>query len=150
MSTIVSKLDDDLVRIQGNLLRGLYSSLEDAQNKVNAVVAKDGTFSFSVKAKKASWVWQKEAIDSIIADLEAWQRRFDPSWFLLMKIATPLFGNEHSNAKEGTIELQKPVTSPNNPLALTTGLPDIVPPELSSFKSMCLSELPNEMARYAL
>ncbi|KAF7523494.1 hypothetical protein G7054_g11769 [Neopestalotiopsis clavispora] len=144
MSTIVSDLDDNLVRIQCNLLRELCTSLEDAQNKVNAVVEKDSTFSSGFRVKKASWIWKKKALDTIIADLEAWQRRFDPSWIFLMKSVAPLFGNERSNAKKGPIELRRRFTSPINPLALTPGFQDAVPPELSKFKLMCLSALPNE------
>ena len=36
----------------------------------------------------------KESLDEAIEDLAAWQRIFDPSWFLILKISSPLIDQE--------------------------------------------------------
>jgi serine/threonine protein kinase len=37
--------------------------------------------------KKAKYAFKKESLEKIIDDLETWQRRFDPSWMLIMRVA---------------------------------------------------------------
>lgn len=40
--------------------------------------------------KKVNYAFKKESMESIRDDLESWQRRFDPSWMLTMRIADSL------------------------------------------------------------
>jgi hypothetical protein len=41
-------------------------------------------------ARRGKYAVVKESLDAVIKDLEEWQRRFDPSWFLIMLIANPV------------------------------------------------------------
>jgi hypothetical protein len=82
-------------------------------------------------------VWKKETLDGIIDDLEKWQRRFDPSWFLRMKIASPVIDEELTRAKKdqssvtapvpgGTRRLRGSAASVKFPLTAARGLRDVV------------------------
>lgn len=87
---------------------------------------KPGFLLFGARAKKAAYVWKKEALDGIIADMEEWQSRFDPSWFLIMTVANPMIDNElrRARANAGMIE-QSPGGPPyaeTNPLGVAFGL----------------------------
>jgi hypothetical protein len=44
--------------------------------------------------KKVKYAFQKESLESIRDDLESWQRRFDPSWMLIMRIADSLIDEQ--------------------------------------------------------
>ncbi|ETS78915.1 hypothetical protein PFICI_08768 [Pestalotiopsis fici W106-1] len=149
MLHIESAIDDELLRILDGLLGQLCISLTDAKNKLETVTKREslsrpGFLSFRSKAKNASWVWKKEAIDDIIAELEAWQRRFDPSWFLLMRITSPTIDSELLSARKKGLGLEGSVIASNNPLALAAGLRNVLSPDLSKFKSLFLPESPME------
>ncbi|KAH7031486.1 uncharacterized protein B0I36DRAFT_363172 [Microdochium trichocladiopsis] len=148
MRRVSAIIEDDLRRLFGDLMRQLATCLREASAQLNSVIqrgedAKPGFLVFGGRAKKAAYVWKKEALDGIIADMEEWQSRFDPSWFLIMTIASPTIDNElrRARASAGMIE-RAPGGAPsaaNNPLALASGLrttlsSDAKPPSfLSSF-----------------
>jgi hypothetical protein len=44
--------------------------------------------------RHGKYVIQRTALNAVILDLEDWQRRFDPSWFLIMRIADPVIDRE--------------------------------------------------------
>ena len=58
-----------------------------------------GFFGFGRGIRKGKYVLIKEALDDTIRDLEDWQRRFDPSWFLIMRMATPVIDQQLREAK---------------------------------------------------
>jgi hypothetical protein len=86
--------------------------LETLESKLSKVLRKLVTFgaksandqAFSLKpptrrlsdqvVKRFKFVILKESLDSAIQDLELWRRLFDPSWFLLIKAASPALMNE--------------------------------------------------------
>ena len=49
--------------------------------------------------KKWKYVQLKQGLDEAIEDLGAWQKMFDPSWFLIMKVSNSLIDQELSGPK---------------------------------------------------
>ena len=92
MQTIWASLDEEhqeLQKLQGRIMQRLVTKLEDAINQIEAVTKRkereDG--SIAIKVKKLKYIlWAKESIDKVIKDLQEWQRMFDPSWYLMMRI----------------------------------------------------------------
>ena len=61
---------------------------KDSENNDNAV-----------ELKRFKYIWIKECVDSAIKDLEEWQKKFDPSWFLIMKVVNPIIDQELAKGK---------------------------------------------------
>lgn len=51
-------------------------------------------FQFQRWARKGKFAWEKETLDEIIADLDDWRDRFDPTWYLTMLNANPKIDEE--------------------------------------------------------
>ncbi|KAI1111774.1 hypothetical protein F5Y14DRAFT_300413 [Nemania sp. NC0429] len=149
MGRIVPIMDDHMSRINDDLLRQLSVCLTLAINTLETVIRKDSLarpslFGFGSRAKKASWVWKKDAIDGIISDLEAWQRRFDPSWFLLMKIADPVVDSELAKARVAEARTRGLPTAAKQPFAVAAGLRQVLSPKPEQTKGVFLPETPME------
>ena len=80
---------------QQRILRELYPKLQVAihdvtrlaeteQNGQHGLVAKFDTFNWR---KRAKYTLHEASLLFVLDGLEAWQRRFDPSWFLIIRIA---------------------------------------------------------------
>jgi hypothetical protein len=145
---IISIMDVEQGRVMDELLNQLWLSLSLAIKSLNAIqrnsTTRSGIFGFSFRAKKAAWVWKKEALDGIISELEEWQRRFDPSWFLLMKIANPLLDKELALAKITEAKAHGPATVAETPLALAAGLRNVLSPTVERTRAIFLEELQME------
>lgn len=68
------------------------------------------------KVKQGRYALTKNAFDVIMDDLEQWQKRFDPCWFLMMRIASPVIDQElgavsENDAGKGLKDQQGPRTS---------------------------------------
>ncbi len=92
-------LDEEHQNIQSQILRVLVSKLETAISQLKRVQRKkrDNGSDDEKKAvgiKRWKYVLVKECLDKAIQDLEAWQKMFDPSWFLIMKVGNPLIDQE--------------------------------------------------------
>ncbi|KAJ5698507.1 hypothetical protein N7462_000512 [Penicillium macrosclerotiorum] len=134
------------VRSMDDLLNQLLLSLSLAVNNLESVIEqssepRQGRFRFGFKAKKAAWVWKKEALDEIISELELWQRRFDPSWYLLIKIASPVIDHELAIAKATEPKTRGPATAAKNPLTLAASVRTILSPSVERTRSLFLPEL---------
>ncbi|KAF9890376.1 hypothetical protein FE257_006044 [Aspergillus nanangensis] len=105
-------LGDDLQIHQNLVLQVLQGKLQNAVNTVHSlgvlddqretstldrVVAKMGD---TKRLKYAAYA--KSCLEGIIVDLEKWQRRFDPSWFLLARIAVPVIDQQLLAEEEKT------------------------------------------------
>jgi hypothetical protein len=134
MSRITPIMDDGMRRVMDDLLHQLSLCLTLAMNTLDTVTRRDSLARPSLwgfgsrTAKKASWVWKKEALDSIVGDLEAWQRRFDPSWFLLMKIANPIVDSELAKARVAETRARGRPTAAKHPFAMAVGLREVLAP----------------------
>ncbi|KAL4899660.1 hypothetical protein BDW74DRAFT_108043 [Aspergillus multicolor] len=147
MLRIASIMDHDLGRVMNDLLAELNRTLTKALDAIETVVKKESygrtsLLGFGFRAKKAAWVWKKDAVDAIIVDLEHWQRRFDPSWFLLMKIASPVIDSELAKARAVERQARGQATVANNPLAVAAGLRNVLSPNLEQAKSLILPNAP--------
>ncbi|GAW14613.1 hypothetical protein EKO27_g11180 [Xylaria grammica] len=145
MVRVVPIMDDHLSRINDDLLRQLSTCLTLAINTLEAVTRRDSLsrpslFGFGSRAKKASWVWKKDAIDEIVSDLEAWQRRFDPSWFLLMKIADPVIDSELARARVSETRARGLPTAAKQPFAVAAGLRHVLSPKPEQAKDVFLPD----------
>jgi hypothetical protein len=92
-------LDKEHQSIQNQTLQVLVSKLERAISQIERVQRRkkdknmgDGNNVGRVKRLKYALV--KDCLDASIHDLEAWQKLFDPSWFLIMKVGSPLIDQE--------------------------------------------------------
>ena len=77
----------------------LVSKLETAISQIERVQRKKKDKNVSnennmVGIKRWKYVLIKDSLDKTIQDLQAWQKMFDPSWFLIMKVGSPLIDQE--------------------------------------------------------
>jgi len=149
VKSIASAMNDESRRIMGDVLDQLSLYLAQATNTLNAVIKTDSRgqphlFGFGSRAKKASWVWKKDAVDGIIRNLEEWQRRFEPTWFLQVHNPNPLIDSTLAKAQ---VSEANSVGLPNvakNPLAVAAGLRDVLAPKPEDTKSVFLPDSPME------
>jgi len=97
-------LDKEHQSIQDQTLQVLVSKLTIAISKIGSLIKKSSrtTGAEGVKkqqqrpssVKRWKYVLLKEYLDNAIDDLELWQRIFDPSWFLIMRVASQLIDTE--------------------------------------------------------
>ena len=80
LNTIISKLDKLLKR-----------------RSDNQVMERQVT-----KVKRSKYVLVKECLDESIKDLASWQKMFDPSWFLILKVSSPFIDQELKRSKLAT------------------------------------------------
>ncbi|KAH0559348.1 hypothetical protein GP486_004136 [Trichoglossum hirsutum] len=88
-------LDVDHQDIQNEILTVLHSKLAAAGSKINSFLKeRSATWNTDseitppkVVIKRFKYASLKEYLDKTIADMESWQKQFDPSWFLIMRIA---------------------------------------------------------------
>ncbi|KAH8703901.1 hypothetical protein BGW36DRAFT_414266 [Talaromyces proteolyticus] len=148
MVRITSIMDPDQCRVMDELLKQLLLSLSLAKNTLEGVTQKTSSVRSSIRhfgfKSKAAWVFKKEALDSVVSELEAWQRRFDPSWFLLMKIASPILESELAKATAADERVHEPANAAKNPLALAAGLRKVLSPSLEQTRSLFLPEVQME------
>jgi hypothetical protein len=106
-------------------------------------------------AKRGKYALVKESLDGLIKDLEDWQRRFDPSWFLIMLIASPVVDEQLQKAHSdqlAAVSLSSTAHSAltayslrRSPLSLADGLRRAVRPS-STHRPVFLSGLGQDTA----
>ncbi|KAF4955418.1 hypothetical protein FSARC_11850 [Fusarium sarcochroum] len=86
---IIEKLEsgmtDEQRELQSQVLHILQSKLEAA----TVVISKPDKHSTSRRIKGLHFLNLRESLESTVADLEAWQQRFEPSWFQVVKTGAP-------------------------------------------------------------
>ncbi|KAF2233266.1 hypothetical protein EV356DRAFT_568130 [Viridothelium virens] len=91
------ELDQEHQSIQNEILTVLNEKLRSADQKLKSYlkeqqpptnVITDRTQSHTGKVKRFKYASLKESLDRTIRDLESWQKMFDPSWFLIMRVAS--------------------------------------------------------------
>lgn len=71
-----------------------------ATSKVDKLIKKSSDHG-NAEAKGFKYVMLKKGLDEVIDDIEAWQRMFDPSWFLILKMSNPLIDQQLSRHDSG-------------------------------------------------
>lgn len=79
---------------QSQILDMLATKLNAAITQVKRVQRKNQGKDDEAQINRWKYAMIKESIDKAIQDLETWQKRFDPSWFLILKMADPVIDRE--------------------------------------------------------
>ncbi|KAK4962615.1 hypothetical protein LTR10_000242 [Elasticomyces elasticus] len=80
---------------QAEILTLLNNKLKYAERKVQGLVKKDKEpTNERPKVKRWKYVFLKSYLDNVINDLAKWQTLYDPSWFLIMTIASSVIDAE--------------------------------------------------------
>lgn len=148
LQRIAPVLDDTLYWNLEDLLQQFLVCLEKALRKLDAVRTRnsDGRYALGRlnSRAKAEYVQKKGTLDELITDLEAWQTRFDPSWFLIIKIASPVIDKELREAASSSEFGERPIKAPSNvakdPLTAALNLRSVLAPSGGQQKSMGLPE----------
>lgn len=76
-----SGMTEDQRELQSHILRILQSKLEAA----TIVISKPDKHGSRKRYKALNFLILRETLESTVADLESWQKRFEPSWFQIIK-----------------------------------------------------------------
>jgi hypothetical protein len=135
---MVLTMDYELRRLTDLLLQQLASKLSSALISLQSVLKKElepriGFMGFQYAVRKTTYVYRKSALDEVIRDLESWQRRFDPTWYLSIKTAAPIIDEELAKAKKSEqASSGKQLTARKSPYSTAKGLRNALSPEFGS------------------
>ncbi|KAJ8115827.1 hypothetical protein ONZ43_g4578 [Nemania bipapillata] len=106
--------------------RVLSGKLFEAVHAIDDVIKrKPDAQRFSIK--KPKYLLLKETIDKAVRDLEDWQRRFDPSWFLILRMASDKDGSVKPKLSNAATKVKELAGAPKekNSFDLAKGLLDV-------------------------
>lgn len=84
---VANILQEEHCRIHFEIFETLKGKLMSAISKIEAVLKKsDPEKAFGARLKKWKFVLVRESIDETISELERWQRIFDPTWLLILRV----------------------------------------------------------------
>ncbi|KAH7072778.1 HET-s/LopB domain protein [Paraphoma chrysanthemicola] len=141
LKRIWDKLDDDHQAIQLRILRLLIINLESAIEEVGKLghtkkkgyaVGSDGKAGPEYKRWRYAFV--KKGLDATIASLEKWQRAFDPTWFLILRMSDALVDVELAKVTHSTPSVSTPA-SPDASITSAKTIRDSLRPEDTSTRS---------------
>ncbi|KAI1302522.1 hypothetical protein F5Y03DRAFT_210772 [Xylaria venustula] len=126
---ISGQLTDDLVQSQLDLLQRLKGKLAQAASRLEVVDPKN------VKSKgkagdilrKWKFALVKSSLDELMTELEVWQQRFDPSWYLMILISGKVLDNTLAESTgAGSSQLKQASNPLTKMLAIRSALsPDV-------------------------
>ena len=88
----------------------LATKLEVSVQNVESIIKNSGSGE-EAKVHRLKYAFTKEKIDKAVEDLKEWQALFDPSWYLIMKIARPHVDSElKAHSKSSEIEYKDPIS----------------------------------------
>jgi hypothetical protein len=103
LKEIWSSLDEEHQRLQDEVLQILVQKLQHAVLQISKVETRhDGAGSGRLSRLK-QWKYAftvKECFHSAIDDLKEWQAIFDPSWYLIIRVASPLIDVELARPRQ--------------------------------------------------
>jgi len=93
-----------------------------------------------IKPRRLKYTWERTTLNTVVSNLEDWQRRYDPSWFLIMRIADPVIDQQlaaqEAEQAQSAAPAQGPASSVNqgrderqSPLGLAASLRDALRPD---------------------
>ncbi|GAB1317119.1 Het-s domain-containingprotein [Madurella fahalii] len=91
---IAKSLEPEHCRIHLEVFEMLQIRLARAVTKIESVLVK-GDSGFTVN--KVKYLLQRDAIDHVISELEQWQRIFDPTWYLILRMGDKAVDTELSS-----------------------------------------------------
>ncbi|KAI1273133.1 hypothetical protein F5Y07DRAFT_274103 [Xylaria sp. FL0933] len=114
LTKISSHLTDDLVQSQLDLLQRLRGKLAQAASRLEVVspsgVGDRGRATDILRKWKFALV--KGSLNELMAELEAWQQRFDPSWYLMILVSGKVLDDELVNSTRGGLPQASRAESP--------------------------------------
>ncbi|TGJ80497.1 hypothetical protein E0Z10_g8266 [Xylaria hypoxylon] len=89
LGKISNHLTDDLVQSQLDLLQRLKGKLAQASSRLEVVNPKNTTNKGKAVDIRRKWKFAlvKSSLDELITELEVWQQRFDPTWYLMILVS---------------------------------------------------------------
>lgn len=118
-------LNDELAQSQLNLLQILQGKLLETISKLEIPTSEGSSFKrkMSERFRKLKFVVVKSSLDKLVAELEAWQNRFDPTWYLNILIGSSVLDSAllESRQHQATRSDQK-LNPLDNMLALRSAL----------------------------
>jgi serine/threonine protein kinase len=106
-------LDEEHRNIQDETLKVFASKLDLANTKLRSFLKKDGgnrALDNEGKVKSSRYALFGTSLDAAINELDTWQRMFDPSWYLIMKAASPRIDAELQALIPQPARLHVPIT----------------------------------------
>lgn len=104
---IAPTLNGEIHRMQDEGLLVLVAKLTQAQSNLDKVAKKIETkasYLALVNIRRRRYVIKRDALSAVIVDLEQWQQRFDPSWFLIMLMANPVIDKNWLSKERNKID----------------------------------------------
>ena len=93
-------LDEEHQSIQDQIYQVLINKLSLITSKLVKLSERrsdnQATNGWVIEVNKLKYVLIKKCLDESIEDLTSWQKLFDPSWFLILKVSSPLIDQELS------------------------------------------------------
>jgi hypothetical protein len=93
-------LDEEHQNIQTQILQVLVGKLSIATSRLDRLSKKRShtraTEHRVTEVKRWKYLLVKQYLDETIQDLDSWQKMFDPSWFLILKVSNSLIDQELS------------------------------------------------------
>jgi len=121
LGKISDQLGNDLAQSQFNLLHKLQGKLLQATSLIESLRPKGRTSrrsALEILRKLKYSVILKDSLDELVADLEAWQIRFDPTWYLTLIMGGIDIGSCVAESSKEQTDLGNDTSTLNNVLAL--------------------------------
>lgn len=96
---IWKSLDEEHQIIQTQILQVLTSKLNILISKLDKLFKKrsdNRAMERAAEVRRWKYLAVKDCLDESIKDLTSWQKLFDPSWFLILKVSSPFIDQELS------------------------------------------------------
>ncbi|KAI9649892.1 hypothetical protein NHQ30_002476 [Ciborinia camelliae] len=100
LKQIWKMLDEEHQNIQDQILQMLVRKLETATSKLEKLLKKapldpiqPANYQWA-KVKRFKYIFVKKHLDEIIQEFVSWQKLFDPTWFLILRVSNPLIDQE--------------------------------------------------------
>ncbi|OQE01226.1 hypothetical protein PENVUL_c043G07365 [Penicillium vulpinum] len=87
VESVAPELSEKHRRIQHETIAMLTTKLQIAINNLESVIKSHPVGDQELDVRRWKYALVKEKIDRTIEDLQEWQSLFDPSWYLIMKLA---------------------------------------------------------------
>ncbi|GAW16626.1 hypothetical protein ANO14919_060590 [Xylariales sp. No.14919] len=131
LGKILSHLTDDLVQSQLDLLQRLKGKLGQAASRLEEVDPKKAANKGKTVDILRKWKFAlvKSSLDELITQLEGWQQRFDPTWYLMILVSGKLLDTTLLESTRGDLS-QSSQTS--NPLSKMLAIRSTLSPEVAT------------------
>lgn len=101
LGRVARSLGEEHYRVQLQVLEMLKSKLLLASSKLQSVMSENKSEpgkGEGVSINRWKYMMVRNSLDETIESLERWQRIFDPSWFLMLRVADGVIDSELSNS----------------------------------------------------